>query len=492
MAEDNNSITVAQHRENVKKFGKRAQKIKQPSRAQKQSVFSHFGATIESTPYELVPELTFPSAMTTYDEMTRNESTVSEIVAKVESTITDMQFYLDCADDNPYKELIQDNLDRIGLSWLVNQCAKGFKYGFSCFEKVWRMDDRGRMVLFLYDIYQRTITDVYYYWDERTAKLQQERSNELRGSVPKAQREYLKYDLDFKDKVAWIRQNDDSGQVQLLYGGKLIWFTYQPENNLATGISILRPIYKDYLEKQRLRRLNTRSHEKKIFMDTVATLGSQVDKNNDRWNQMVQFVQNRNRMTDSGIVLAEGDTVQNLPNQTNSGSGNVIVEDMKYYDSQMLKVIFANFMDMGSQKGTSGNRSLSDNIKDTSAVMMYHLAQLVANFINDRVIKEIVARNETDKIMEIPQVKFDKQERPDYKMLSDLAKEGLLDKDPAVKKYIREGLGIPMDDSSAEATIDNPEADSQSDSLFSNRPTTEQEKELMDILHKTQRAELVR
>lgn len=431
-------ITTGEHLENVSKNKNKARKRpdKKPVRVDKTNFYT---GQSNIDPFEDMPELTFPTSAIVYDEMTRKENKIEMIINSIVSSLANMDFYLDCEDDDPMKDIVQANLDSIGLKSLITECANGFKYGFSCFEKVWRMNEKGDMVLILFPIFQRTIDYIAYDW------VSSEEQNGLNTTYIQAlkNRDYVKYSLDFKDRVNYIQQNNEAGEVVYIAGNKLTWFTYKPENGLVTGVSVLRSIYRDYIDKQRLRILNIQKHSKQVRDDTIIRLGQQLNKNNPAYINAVRYIRNRHKTTHGGIIVSKEDEVINLSNQTNTGNANPITEDMKYYDTCMLAGVFMSYAELGSEKGTAGNRSLSDNIKDTSRDMMFNLAELVLDYINGNIIKEIVARNSVEKVNDIPKLKIDKKERVDFPIIVQLLEAGAIDNDSELKRYVRDNLGIP-------------------------------------------------
>lgn len=395
--------------------------------------------------YETDPNLEFPQSMEVYDDMTRNESRIQMVMNAIRVSFATMQFYFD-GEDGYEKDYIEKAFERIGfaggLKGLITKIVDAYKYGFSCFEKVWSYNSETDNVdLTLYHVYQRTIDLIYYKWDFNKSDILARVPDDVRVSV------------DWNDKVSFIQQTSNAGDYTYVPGTKLSFFTVNEENGLVTGRSVLRSIYRDYYDKLILRELNIKSRQKTLFNDIAFILGTQAPDNDAR-ARISNFIKGRERYRSAGILLPPDTRVQTVSSGDDGSKGNTISEDMKYYDTSMLESLFLNFLQMGSQKGTSGNRSLSDNITQLFSNGVYALADNICSYINSEFVTEMVERN-FGKGAIVPKLVVDRQDRKDVGYITELIKSGAITPDYELEKHVRAGLGLPVSDEGSGVKVDD-------------------------------------
>lgn len=322
----------------------------------------------------------FPTSIDRYDKMRRTDVTVQALIRAFKGPLLSgkhlVQPYDKSSEARETAEFVRvalfDELDG-GYSQFIDQAFNFFWYGFIYFEKIFK------------------IKDGMVYWDRFAAR------------DPKAHYRWGRQSTNYK----WVNGKPD-GVTQQLYGltddiagtntesetqpeipwGKLILFVNCFEGNNFEGISVLRPVYRNYYYKDLLYRIHGIASERfgagTPFGKHPAGLSKQAQSKLD---EML-----KNLRTNEQAYMRHEDSIEIGILSPNGGIQAEILEGIKFHDRKMYDSILAGFLNLTSGEG--GSNALSQDQSSFFLRGLQYMADVYTGQMN-KAIKELVDMNFT-------------------------------------------------------------------------------------------------
>jgi len=179
-----------------------------------------FGGVDMNYPVESNSKWVFPTSIDIVNEMSSRDSTVTGFLNALKDPITTTNWRIVSKGDEAQRAFIEDCLFN-KLRWyeFLNSALFHLDYGFYCFEKIWQLVNGQWCIVGLEPRVPETIQQFMY--DPATYQ------------------------------VIGITQTTGSGKSVDIPLDKLVMFVNKQKNDNPYGMSVLRPLYKDYVLKQR-------------------------------------------------------------------------------------------------------------------------------------------------------------------------------------------------------------------------------------------------
>lgn len=374
---------------------------------------------------EYNPELSFPQSTEVYDKMRRSDGQVAALLNAIKLPIRAADWHLAPAEDAKDKRLAEEiaafithNLLEGGMlfSWddHVREALLMLDFGFSVFEKVYRMDTwRGRPVIMLDKYAPRVAPSIWRF-----------PQNEQTGSIEAVQ-----------------QINYYTGEIIDIPLNKVRLYTFQREGDDPVGISLLRPVYKHWYIKSALERITAVGVEKTLIGTPYATLPKGVS---DKDRQNVLDALSAMRTSESNaITVPEGVVLAMLEGKTNPMNA---VEYIEYHDTQMARSALASFIQLGTTLNASGG---SYSLGQTMTGLFMQNLEAIAAYIAGEVQKDVAQLVEWNWGPDAP-VPTLEHGTISVDSLSDrlqaiaaLGAGHLLNPDESLEDYLRREMGVP-------------------------------------------------
>jgi phage gp29-like protein len=283
-------------------------------------------------------KLTGMAGVETFDKMRRTDAQIGAVLNAVSLPIISADWSVGLPEEQKQAEAIseehlrfaQDNLfTNINFSDFLRHALSSIWAGFSWFEKVYEAQDG---FLPLKKISPRLATTVNKWWtDDRGELIGIEQEVFQQGHC-------VRVDIP-RDKIAL--------------------FSFQKEANNFEGQSLLRQIYKHWLIKDQMYRIDAIRAER--FGVGVPIIKLPEEFNEKQQDQAETLGKNwRSAEQAFGVISGEMD-VQIV--QGNSGDAFDLIPSIKHHNEEIAKVILAQFINFGTT-GQSGNRALGQAMQE--------------------------------------------------------------------------------------------------------------------------------
>jgi hypothetical protein len=211
-----------------------------------------------------------------------------------------------------------------------------------------------------------------------------------------------------------------------MYGGN--WF----------GRSCLRSLYKNYLSKDRLLRLDLIGHERNSVGVPIVTMQKGAsDAQIARGNELARMYKGGEF---SGGAVPDG---MDLTLKGVEGYVKNPIDSVRYHDEQMAR----NFLQMFAQLGTTsyGSRALAENFIDFFALGVMAIADWFRDTFNQHMVEDYIDWN-LGPTAPAPLVDYDRDLDPELAVqdLIQMVNSGLLIVDEETEKWLRNRWNIPQ------------------------------------------------
>ncbi|MCL6455065.1 MAG: minor capsid protein [Alicyclobacillus sp.] len=314
---------------------------------------------------EYNPDLAFPESVAVYDQMRRSDGQIAAVLNAMKLPIRSAEWFVEPDDDAKDKrlaaqiaELVEWNLLQGGMkySWddHLREALTMLEFGFSVFEKVYRMDTYGGRPVVVLDKYApRVATSIWRFPQD-----------EQDGSV-----------------VAVQQLNYYTGQLYDIPLDKVRLYTYQREGENPVGISALRPAYKHWYIKDALYRIVAVGVEKSLVGTPYATLPKGTS---DEDRQRILDTLTAMRVAEeAGATFPEGVVVSILEGKSNALNAMPFIE---HQDTLIARSMLAQFINLGTMSSASGG---SYALGNTMVGMFVMGLESIADYIAGEVQKDI-------------------------------------------------------------------------------------------------------
>ena len=373
---------------------------------------------------EQVPELAWPNSVNTFEKM-RNDAQISGLLAGLTLPIRRYRWVLDPGEANP--EAVAKLADDLALPVLgdeqlhsvasstrqfnhdtfLRHALLSLAYGFMPFEIVGEIVDG--------------------WW--RMSKLS-----------PRMPRTVMAFSMDPTGTLQGIRQTNMPLQ-QMIPADRLVLFTWDKEGAHFSGRSVLRPMYKHWLIKDRLLRIDAMKHERNGMGVPIATASPNASL--DEIKALNLMAQQLKVGDASGGALPPGSDMKLIGT---TGSIPDTIASIKYHDEAMARSMLMMFMQLGTTE--SGSRALGESLIDWFALAQDAVAGWYAETMQEHFIENWVRWN-VGEGEAAPRLTYERA--PEELALNDLVNlvnAGAIHVDPELEAHLRTQYNLPQHDES--------------------------------------------
>jgi hypothetical protein len=369
---------------------------------------------------EHVPELQWPASVVTYRRML-TDSQVESLRVALTHPIRRMRFSVDPngAPDSTARRVAEDlNLplqgeagrpqgrrrDRFSWDEHLRLALKAPFYGHRVFEQVYRIDDQQRARLRkLADRPPHTIDD----WDVA-------RDGGLNAVI----------------------QHLGAGQVRIPVD-RLVVYSWEREGAGWTGQSMLRALYRHWLLKDMLIRVDAYSAERHGVGVPVVEQYLQ-DANPADKAAALAVASGVRAGKDAGAFMPYG---FRLKLQGVEGALPDTVEKIRMHDEAMARAMLLMFLQLGQTE--TGSRALGEVFVDQAAMAQDAVAGWICDVASEHVVEDLVDLNEGEDAP-APRVVFERTEHPDLagESFARAVERGIIVVDPEIEDALRARYGL--------------------------------------------------
>lgn len=378
---------------------------------------------------ETTPELQFPQSVRVFDSMRRTDSQVTSVLQAVCLPVERTPWRID--PNGARDEVVQFVADDFGLpiagqtevrtplrtknrfSWNehLRLALLMLPYGFSYFEQLYRVDDDGsRAHLAKLEFRpQMTIDRVEVATDGGLVYVQQ----------------------------CWTAQNSSPRPIPV---DRLVAYVHRREGGNWLGQSILRPVYKNWLLKDRLLRVQAQTIERNgmgipVYKGQEGATGDDLAA-----GKAMATAWRSGEAAGSAVPFGADIELKGV-----SGTLPDAKPAVEYHDTQIARAVLAHFLNLGTQ---TGSWALGSTFADFFTLSLQTLAQQIASTTTQHVIEDLVDVN-WGPDEPAPRLCFDEigsRQAATAEALKSLVDAGILHPDEPLEGATRQFYGLPPAD----------------------------------------------
>ena len=373
---------------------------------------------------EATPELRWPTSVTIYDRMRRQDAQVTSVLRAVTLPVRRTQWRIDPAEARPeVVELVAADLglpvegqpaqrplrtrDRFSWSSHLQLALLMVVYGHSYFEQVYRIDEVGRARLRKLALRPAsTISAINVAADGGLDSIEQY------APVDSKQGPFLDIPVD-----------------------RLVAYIHEREGGNWTGTSLLRPAYKHWLIKDRLLRVQAQTIDRN-GMGVPLYTGAEHETDLSAGTALARAWRSGDA---SGAAVPFG---ADLILRGVEGSLPDADPAIRYHDEQIARAVLAHFLNLGTQ---TGSWALGTTFADFFTFSLQTLAEEVAGVANAHIIEDLVDLN-FGEAEPAPRLVFDEigsRQSATAAAIKMLIDAGAIFPDRALEEAIRQSYGLP-------------------------------------------------
>jgi hypothetical protein len=377
---------------------------------------------------EPTPELRWPLNIQVYDQMRRQDAQVISVLRAVTLPVRRTQWAIDQgAASEEVARFVAENLglplagaeqqlvlgrarDRFSWKSHLRHALLMLPFGHMYFEQVYRISPDGRRA-----------------W--------------LRKLAPRMPQTISEIKVATDGGLEWIRQNpiDVRQEPPQIPVSRLVAYVNEQEGGNWRGQSLLRTAYKDWLLKDRLLRVDTATIERN-GMGVPIYEGSEEQEGADKESGL-ELAKSIRAGESAGGYVPHG---AKLTLQGVSGTLPKALDSIRYHDEQIAKSVLAHFMNLGQATGT-GSYALGESFLDFFVASLQAVAEEIADVTTQHVVEDLVDINfGADE--PAPRIAFQEigsRSQVTAQAIALLVNSGVLLREPALERYVRETYGIP-------------------------------------------------
>jgi hypothetical protein len=387
---------------------------------------------------ETTPELQFPMSVRVFDSMRRTDSQVTSVLEAVCQPVERTPWRID--PNGARDEVVQLVADDFGLpiagqtqvrtplrskgrfSWSehLQLALLMLPYGFSYFEQLYRVDNDGSRA--------------------HLAKL------EFR---PQTTIDHVEVATD--GGLVYVRQRWTAAERAPLPipVDRLVAYVHRREGGNWLGMSILRPVYKNWLLKDRLLRVQAQTIERN-GMGIPVYEGAENEASLTAGLGMATSLRSGEA---AGAATPFGAKLRLMGVEGTLPDAKPAIE---YHDQQIARAVLAHFLNLGTQ---TGSWALGSTFADFFTLSLQTLAQQIADTTTQHVIEDLVDVN-WGPDEPAPRLCFDEigsRQQATAESLKSLVDAGILHPDEVLEGATRQFYGLPpADPATAQPTPGQP------------------------------------
>jgi hypothetical protein len=376
---------------------------------------------------EPTPELRWPLNIAVYDQMRRQDAQVISVLRAVTLPIRRTPWSVERGDaSEEVARFVALNLglplagedkppaplrtrDRFSWGDHVRHALLMLPFGHMFFEQVYRIDGGKAYLRKLAPRMPRTLSEINVAPDGGLVSIRQ-----------------------------WASA-DPSKETRPIPVTQLVAYVNEREGGNWRGQSLLRAAYKNWLLKDRLLRVDTVSKDRN-GMGVPIYEGSEAQEGADQAEGLSLATSIRSGESAGGYIPAGA----KLSLKGVEGNLPDALESVRYHDEQIAKSVLAHFMNLGQAQGT-GSYALGESFIDFFVASLQATADEVAEVTTRHVIEDLVDINFGETVP-APRLVFQEigsRSQVTAQAIALLVNSGVLLREPALERYIRETYGIP-------------------------------------------------
>jgi len=372
---------------------------------------------------ETVPDLVWPNSIRVYERM-RQDGQIAGLLAGCVLPITRYRWQLDPNGARP--EVVAKLAEQLALPVVGGD------------DKAPKPRSRDR---FTFRQHLGTVLDYMlsfgHSFHEQVGTIDPDGMWSLRKLAPRPPRSITQIDVARDGGLIGIRQQGIGLDAATIPVQNLVAYVWQQEPGNWVGRSVLRPMYKHWLIKDRLIRVDAVKHERTGMGVPVGTMPQ--NGNHEAQVALARALAALKVGDTSEMTLPYGAKVELLGT---SGSIPDTIASIRYHDELMARSILMMFMQLGTT--ASGSRALGDSQTDWFSMAQEGIAGQVADTFNQHVIEDWVDWNygadETAPLVVFERVDDDSLPTHD---LAELVRYGALTVDEDTENWLRDRHKMP-------------------------------------------------
>ena len=376
-------------------------------------------------PLELVPALQWPQSVWTYASMT-TDSQIDGLLLGVTIPIRRYNWFINPngCDPKRVKKLAAD----------LNLPMEGEEE-----EHRGRIRKRFRHDTHMFHAFKAMAYGFYYM--EIVGEVQDDNLWHLTKLAPRPPLTIMDITLEEHGELAAIRQNvtQPGKPVQPIPGYRLVQYVWEQEGANHTGRSILRSLYKNWMIKDRLLRVDALKHERNGMGVPVGRGAPGMGKKDlEALNRAAQQLKAGDT---SGVSIPNG---ADLTLEGVRGSLPDTIASINYHDEAMSRRFLMMFLQLGST--LHGSRALGSEFIDYFQLAQETMANWYRDTTNADVIEQYWDWNYEDKDETVPMLDYTRDDDPRL-ALEDLAKmveKGIVRVDDELEEAVRDVMELPQ------------------------------------------------
>lgn len=220
---------------------------------------------------------------------------------------------------------------------------------------------------------------------------------------------------------------------------RLLWAVWQKEGGNWVGRSMLRPLYGNWLMKDRLIRIDVMAHERAGVPTPVAKPAAGSDPTNRQMADMYAAAAAVKAGEATGLALPPGWDMDFKGGTSRTGA----IASVEYHDQVMARCVMMMVLSLG-QGGSSGNRALGGTFADLMMLGQDAMADWVAKLVTRGLFRKWTTWTEGE---DAPSPRLvsavnDDVELPTQDLVS-MVDKGLITVDPELERHLRRRGRLP-------------------------------------------------
>lgn len=390
---------------------------------------------------ENTPELRFPTSSRTYDRMI-TDGQIKSIMNGLNLPLQSLQWQIDPnGADIEVARLVAEDLgglpvlgdehiptsrraSRFNFEEFLRTALLSLRYGFMMFEQVAEIDEQGRVRLKkLAARPPRTIEDIKVDSDGSLVAIKQRGFFTLTGG-----------------------KQTSGGTVEIPVD-RLVAYVWEQEPGVWTGRSFLRCMYRNWLVKDRLIRVDALKHERNGMGVPVVT--APLDASDSTMRDLHALATKFKSGEASGAAIPNGSKLDLVGV---SGTLPDTIASINYHNEEMARSALMMFLQLGTT--SSGSRSLGDSFIDFFALATDAMATWFANITTRYVIQDLVDWNYGEDAPS-PKLVYDKNElQLAGELFATFVEKQIISVDDNLEAWVRSRYGLPVQATPSERGVE--------------------------------------
>jgi len=277
----------------------------------------------------------------------------------------------------------------------------------------------------------------------------------LRKLAPRPPYTVQDFDIAEDGGIILLRQNVSSkpltqGRVNEIPVDRLVVYTWDKEGANWYGRSMLRSIYRNWLIKDRLLRVDAIKHERNGVGTPVAT--GAPGMTDIELAELAKLAQSFKAGEAAGGAIPAG---TELHLKGTEGSIPDTLASINAHDEAMSRRFLMMFLQLGST--LHGSRALGKDFVDYFQLAQEHIANWYAGIFNEHVIEDYWDWNYGEEEDKVPFITYERDDDPRF-AVADLAlmiQNNVVQVDDELEQAVREAMDLPeKDESSIRVPVD--------------------------------------